>query len=133
MYYKFIYNYYLLYNILYPQFSLKIPIHSKYMLTVNSPVWGSKPTWTVCSKLDGGDMTGLSLVTFMVLLPVINNSLSMINEWKIIFKKKWRVITIIKLTQNLYMYVCVHFYSLFVCVYVWHICIFVCIQVTTHI
>ena len=30
-------------------------------LTVNSPVWGSKPTWMVCSKFEGGEMTGLSL------------------------------------------------------------------------
>ena len=34
----------------------------KYLtqLTVNSPVMGSKPTCTVCSKLEGSDITGFS-------------------------------------------------------------------------
>lgn len=30
------------------------------ILTVNSPVWGSKPTCTVCSKLEGLEMIGFS-------------------------------------------------------------------------
>ena len=30
-------------------------------LTVNSPVFGSKPTWTVCSKSMGEEISGLSL------------------------------------------------------------------------
>lgn len=34
-------------------------------LTVNSPVCGSKPTWTVCSKFDGGDMIGRSFSFFV--------------------------------------------------------------------
>jgi len=40
-------------------------------LTVNSPVSGSKPTWTVCSKFSGDDITGLSdSRIFVILLPV---------------------------------------------------------------
>lgn len=49
---------------------------AKYMkkkkLTVNSPVSGSKPTWTVCSKLVGYDMFGFSL---SILFPLIRTGL----------------------------------------------------------
>lgn len=40
------------------------------ILTVNSPVRGSNPTCTVCSKFSGGDITGLSAsLIFVILLP----------------------------------------------------------------
>lgn len=40
----------------------------EWRLTVNSLVTGSNPTWTVCSKLLGADMTGLSALSFFSLL-----------------------------------------------------------------
>lgn len=36
----------------------QIDIWNKTQLTVNSPVWGSNPTCTVCSKFEGGEISG---------------------------------------------------------------------------
>ena len=41
--------------------------YSQKKLTVNSPVAGSYPTWTVCSKFDGFEMTGFSAASFLSL------------------------------------------------------------------
>ena len=47
----------------------RIPHTHTHTLTVNSPVTASKPTWMVCSKSEGEEISGLSLSRSFFLPP----------------------------------------------------------------